>query len=73
MSVFQDRASGEGCLAEFAIPNQIRDRASGEGCLAEFAIPNQIRDRVMLLQSIGRKQGLDYVFFEKNSFTIMYR
>ena len=39
MSVFQDRASGEGCLAEFAIPNQIRDRASGEGCLAEFAIP----------------------------------
>jgi hypothetical protein len=50
-----------------------QDRASGEGCLAEFAIPNQIRDRVMLLQSIGRNQGLDYVFFGKNSFTIMYR
>jgi hypothetical protein len=66
MSVFQDRASGEGCLAEFAIPNQIRDRASGEGCLAEFAIPNQIRDRVMLFQCIYSEISiLEFCFVRK--------
>ena len=72
MFSLEKKTALQSCIGS-AIPDLAGDRRFWQPAWPSCAIPNQIRDRVMLLQSIGRNQGLDYVFFGKNSFTIMYR
>ena len=67
-----EKTALQSCIGS-AIPDLAGDRRFWQPAWPSCAIPNQIRDRAMLLQSIGRNQGLDYVFLEKNSSTIMYR